>query len=330
MLRRRLLKTMPALAIAAMFSMAVTPAAAQSAAWPSKQVRIIVPFPAGGTTDVVARLLGQRLQEAWGQTVIVENKTGAGGNIGAVEVAKAANDGYTLLMASGSIVTVNPHIYAKMPFDAAKDFAPITNVAQGPMVIVVGPNVAAKNITELIALAKAKPGVLNFGSAGIGSQVHMAGENFLYTAGIDVKHVPYKGESLALADVAGGSVEMLPGNLAAMLPFIKSGKVKALGVTGAERSPAAPDIPTVSESGLPGFVNVGWFGLLAPAGTSKDIIDKVQRDSATILATEDTKVRLLAVGMTPVANNPAQFADAIRAESATWAKVVRERKIQQQ
>ena len=330
MLRRTLIQMMPALAIAAMCSVSIVPAAAQSTAWPNKQVRIVVPFPAGGTTDVVARLLGQRLQEVWGQTVIVENKTGAGGNIGAVEVARAPNDGYTLLMASGSIVTVNPHIYAKMPFDAAKDFAPITNVAQGPMVIVVGPNVAAKNITELIALAKAKPGVLNFGSAGIGSQVHMAGENFLYTAGIDVKHVPYKGESLALADVAGGSVEMLPGNLAAMLPFIKSGKVKALGVTGAERSPAAPDIPTVSESGLPGFVNVGWFGLLAPAGTSKDIIDKVQRDSATILATEDTKVRLLAVGMTPVANNPAQFADAIRAESATWAKVVRERKIQQQ
>ena len=330
MLRRTLKNFLPVLAIAAICAMTVAPAAAQSTAWPNKQVRIIVPFPAGGTTDVVARLLGQRLQEVRGQTVIVENKTGAGGNIGAVEVAKAPNDGYTLLMASGSIVTVNPHIYAKMPFDAAKDFAPITNVAQGPMVIVVGPNVAAKNITELIALAKAKPGVLNFGSAGIGSQVHMAGENFLYTAGIDVKHVPYKGESLALADVAGGSVEMLPGNLAAMLPFIKSGKVKALGVTGAERSPAAPDIPTVSESGLPGFVNVGWFGLLAPAGTAKEIIDKVQRDSATILATEDTKVRLLAVGMTPVANNPAQFADAIRAESATWAKVVRERKIQQQ
>lgn len=330
MLRRTLVKIVPALAAATLCAINIAPAAAQTTAWPNKPVRIIVPFPAGGTTDVVARLLGQRLQEAWGQTVIVENKTGAGGNIGAVEVAKSANDGHTLLMASGSIVTVNPHIYARMPFDAAKDFAPITNVAQGPMVIVVGPNVAAKNISELIALAKAKPGVMNFGSAGIGSQVHMAGENFLYTAGIDLKHVPYKGESLALTDVAGGSVEMLPGNLAAMLPFIKAGKVKALGVTGAERSPAAPDIPTVGESGLPGFVNVGWFGLLAPAGTPKDVIDKVQRDSAAILATEDTKQRLLAVGMTPVANNPAQFADAIRAESATWAKVVRERKIQPQ
>ena len=330
MLRRTLVKLVPALAAAMLCAINIAPAAAQTTAWPNKPVRIIVPFPAGGTTDVVARLLGQRLQEAWGQTVIVENKTGAGGNIGALEVAKAANDGYTLLMASGSIVTVNPHIYARMPFDAGKDFAPITNVAQGPMVIVVGPNVAAKNVTELIALAKAKPGVLNFGSAGVGSQVHMAGENFLYTAGIDLKHVPYKGESLALTDVAGGSVEMLPGNLAAMLPLIKAGKVKALGVTGAERSPAAPDIPTVGESGLPGFVNVGWFGLLAPAGTAKDIIDKVQRDSAAILATEDTKLRLLAVGMTPVANSPAQFADAIRAESANWAKVVRERKIQPQ
>lgn len=309
---------------------AAAPAVAQTAAWPNKPVRIVVPFPAGGTTDVVARLLGQRLQEVWGQTVVVENKTGAGGNIGAAEVAKAPNDGYTLLMASGSIVTVNPHIYAKMPFDAAKDFVPITNVAQGPMVVVVAPNVAAKNITELIAMAKAKPGVMNFGSAGIGSQVHMAGENFLYTAGIDLKHVPYKGESLALTDVAGGSVEMLPGNLAAMLPFIKAGKVKALGVTSAERSPAAPDIPTVAESGLPGFVNVGWFGLLAPAGVSKDIIDKVQRDSVAILGTDDTKQRLLAVGMTPVANTPAQFADAIRAESANWAKVVRARKIQPQ
>ena len=330
MLRRTLVKIVPALAAATLCAINIAPAAAQTTAWPNKPVRIIVPFPAGGTTDVVARLLGQRLQEAWGQTVIVENKTGAGGNIGALEVAKAANDGYTLLMASGSIVTVNPHIYARMPFDAAKDFAPITNVAQGPMVIVVGPNVAAKNVSELIALAKAKPGVMNFGSAGIGSQVHMAGENFLYTAGIDLKHVPYKGESLALTDVAGGSVEMLPGNLAAMLPFIKAGKVKALGVTGAERSPAAPDIPTVGESGLPGFVNVGWFGLLAPAGTPRDVIDKVQRDSAAILATDDTKLRLLAVGMTPVANNPAQFADAIRAESANWAKVVRERKIQPQ
>lgn len=328
--RKKWIAVFSAVIVGVLAFVSALPAMAQGAAWPNKPVRIVVPFPAGGTTDVVARLLGQRLQEVWGQSVVIENKTGAGGNIGAAEVAKAANDGYTLLMASGSIVTVNPHIYAKMPFDAAKDFVPITNVAQGPMVVVVAPNVAAKNISELIAMAKAKPGVMNFGSAGIGSQVHMAGENFLYTAGIDLKHVPYKGESLALTDVAGGSVEMLPGNLAAMLPFIKAGKVKALGVTSAERSPAAPDIPTVAESGLPGFVNVGWFGLLAPAGVSKDIVEKIQRDSVAILSTDDTKQRLLAVGMTPVANTPTQFADAIRAESANWGNVVRARKIQPQ
>ncbi len=328
MIRRNFVKSALTVALTVATTLACSSAFAQ--AWPNKPVRIVVPFPAGGTTDVVARILGQRLQEAWGQTVIVENKTGAGGNIGATDVVKSPNDGYSLLMASGSILTVNPHIYAKMPFDAAQDFAPITNVASGPMVIVVGPSVAAKNISEFIVAAKAKPGVMNFGSAGVGSQVHMAGENFLYTAGIDLKHVPYKGESLALTDVAGGSVEMVPGNLAAMLPFIKSGKVRALGVTSAERSPAAPDIPTVAESGLPGFVNVGWFGLLAPAGTSKDIIDKIQRDAAKALATDDMKKRLLAVGMVPVANTPTQFAEAIRAESANWAKIVRERKIQQQ
>jgi tripartite-type tricarboxylate transporter receptor subunit TctC len=304
------------------------PSWAQS--WPTKPVKIIVPFQAGGTTDVVARLLAVRLQEAWGQPVVVENKAGAGGNIGATEVARAPNDGHTLMMASGSIVTVNPHLYAKMPFDATKDLMPIVQVASGPMVIIVHPSVPAKNMSEFIALAKAKPGTMNFGSSGVGSQVHMAGENFLHFAGIDLKHIPYKGESLALNDVAGGSVEMLAGNLAAMLPYIRSGKVKALAVTSAERSPAAPEIPTSAEAGLPGFVNVGWFGLLAPAGTAKEVIDKIQRDTARLLATDDIKQRLLSVGMVAVGNTPAQFAEAIRIESNGWAKVIKERKLQQQ
>ena len=327
MIRRNFVTRALTVALTVATTLACSAAFAQ--VWPSKPVRIVVPFPAGGTTDIVARMLGQRLQEAWGQTVIVENKTGAGGSIGANEVAKAANDGYTLLMASGAL-TINPHIHAKLPFDAIQDFVPITNVASGPMVIVVGPTVTAKNITEFIALAKARPGALNFGSSGMGSQVHLAGENFLYSAGIDLKHVPYKGESLALADLAGGSVEMVPGNLAAMLPFIKSGKVRALGVTSAERSPAAPDIPTVAEAGLPGFLNLGWFGLLAPTGTSKDIVEKVYRDATKALRTDDMKQRLIAVGMVPVASTPSQFAEMIRAESANWAKIVRERKIQQQ
>jgi tripartite-type tricarboxylate transporter receptor subunit TctC len=308
----------------------LTAPAAWAQNWPSKPVRMIVPFAAGGTTDVVARLLATRLQEAWGQSVVVDNKVGAGGNIGANEVAKATNDGYTLLMASGSILTVSPHLYAKLPFDATKDLVPIVNVASGPMVIIISPSLPAKNLGEFIALAKSKPGTMNFGSSGVGAQVHMAGENFLYAAGIELKHIPYKGESLALNDVAGGTVEMMCGNLAAMLPYIRSGKVRALGVTSAERSPAAPDIPTVAEAGLAGFGNVGWFGLLAPAGTPKEVIEKVNRDTVRLINTDDIKQRLLGVGMVAVGNTPTQFTEAIRIESAAWAKVIKDRKIQQQ
>jgi tripartite-type tricarboxylate transporter receptor subunit TctC len=311
------------------FTLFLAPSAlAQS--WPAKPVRIVVPFAPGGTTDVVARLLAMRLQEAWGQSVVVENKVGAGGNIGANDVAKAPNDGYTLLMASGAILTVSPHLYAKLPFDAAKDLVPIVNVASGPMVIIISPSLPAKNLSEFVALVKSKPGVMNFGSSGVGAQVHMAGENFLHAAGIEMKHIPYKGESLALNDIAGGTVEMMAGNLAAMLPYIRSGKVKALAVTSSVRSPAAPEIPTAAEAGLGGFDNVGWFGLLAPAGTSKEIVDKVQRDTARLLGTDDMKQRLLAVGMVAVGNTSAQFGEAIRAESNGWAKVIKERKIQQQ
>ena len=296
-------------------------------AWPSKPVKIIVPFQAGGTTDIVARVLATRLQEAWGQSVVVENKTGAGGSIGSNEVAKAKPDGFTLLMASGAIV-INPHIYAKMSFDLAKDLVPITNVAQGPMVIVVAPQTPANNLKEFIALAKTK--TMSFGSSGVGAQVHMAGENLLFAAGIEMEHVPYRGESAALTDIAGGSVDMMAGNLAGMLPFIKSGKVKALGVTSLERSPAAPDIPTASEAGLPGFVNLGWFGLLAPAGTPKEVIDRVHLDTVKALATDEVKQRLLALGMVGIGNTPAQFGDAMRREGEHWARVVKARKIQTQ
>jgi tripartite-type tricarboxylate transporter receptor subunit TctC len=317
---------MAALALSSIFLSAT--ASAQN--WPTKPVRIVVPFAAGGATDVVARLLSVRLQEAWGQSVVVDNKVGAGGNIGANDVAKAATDGHTLLMASGAILTVSPHLYAKLPFDAAKDLVPIVNVASGPMVIVISPTLSAKNLSEFIALAKSKPGAMNFGSSGVGAQVHMAGENLLHAAGIDLKHIPYKGESLALNDIAGGSVDMMCGNLAAMLPYIRGGKVKALAVTSAERSPAAPEIPTAAEAGLAGFSNAGWFGLLAPTGTPKDVLDKVQRDTARLLGTDDIKQKLLAIGMVPVGNTSTQFAEAIRVESNSWAKVIKERKIQQQ
>lgn len=255
-------------------------AQANSRSWPVRPVRVIVPFAAGGTTDVVARLIGQRLTEQWGQNVVVENRVGAGGNVGAEVVAKAPNDGYTLLMASGSVLTVNPHMYKKMPFDAQRDFAPITNVATGPMLVVVHPSVAASDVKSLIAIAKSRPGAINFGSSGVGSQVHMAGESFAAAAGIDITHVPYKGEALGYNDLVAGQIQLMVGNIAAAAPFVNAGKLTALAVTGTTRSPLLPSVPTAAESGLPGFVNTGWFGFVAPAGTPKDVIDKVYRDTA--------------------------------------------------
>ena len=311
--------------VAAVTLVATGQAAAQS--WPARQVRLIVPFAAGGTTDVVARILGQKLSELWGQSVVIENRGGAGGNVGADVVAKAAGDGYTLLMASGSILTVNPHMYKRMPFDAQKDFVPITNVATGPMLVVVHPGVPADSIKALIALARSKPGSLNFGSAGVGSQVHMAAENFANAAGIDVVHVPYKGEALGYNDLVAGQIQMMVGNMAAAAPFVASGKLRALAVTGKARSKMLPDVPTAAESGLPGFENTGWFGLLAPAGTPKDVIDKIQRDTAQVLDTPEMRGRLFVQGMTPVGNKPDDFVRAIAAESVRWARVVNERKL---
>jgi tripartite-type tricarboxylate transporter receptor subunit TctC len=296
-------------------------------AWPSKTVRIIVPFAAGGTTDVVARAIARDLTEMWGQSVIVENRGGAGGNIGADAVAKSAPDGYTLLMTSGSIFTVNPHMYAKMPFDAKKDFVPVTLVASGPQLVVVHPDVPAKNLKELIALAKSSPGKLNFGSAGVGSQVHMAAESFVDAAGIDVAHVPYKGEGPAFSDLVGGQIQMMVGNIAAAVPFVNSGRLRALAVTSSQRSQLLPDVPTVAESGLPGFENIGWFGFMLPAGTPMPIVHKVHNDTVKVLDKTEMKARLFVQGMTPVGNSPAAFAKAIDRESEHWAKVVQRRKL---
>ena len=292
--------------------------------WPSKAVKIVCPFPAGGATDVVSRLLAQKLTEAWGQSVIVENRTGAGGNIGADVVAKSPPDGYTLLMTSGSIVTVNPYMYKSLPYDAAKDLVPITNVASGPQVIAVGADVPAKDLREFIAYAKANPKKVNMGSAGIGTQTHLAAENFALSAGIDLTHVPYKGESLALTDLMGGQIQLVTPNLGAAISLIQQGKVKALGVTSPQRNPQLPDVPAVAEV-IPGFENAGWFGLMAPAGTPREVIDRIQRDSAKILLSEDFRGKLAQQGMVPVANTPGEFAAAIRDESTRWARVVKER-----
>jgi tripartite-type tricarboxylate transporter receptor subunit TctC len=310
--------------ILAGLALAALPAWAAAQAWPAKPVKIVVPFAAGGATDVVARLLAQKLSEAWGHQVVVENRAGAGGNIGADVVAKSPGDGYTLLMTSGSIVTANPHMYKAMPFDAAKDLVPITNVASGPQVIVVPPQAPAASLKDFIAHAKANPKKVNFGSAGVGTQTHLAAENFAHSAGIDLTHVPYKGESAAITDLLGGQIQLATPNLGAAIGHIQAGRLKALAVTSRERSRELPDVPAAAEV-IPGFENAGWFGLMAPAGTPREVIEKIQRDSARILMSEEFKASLAKQGMAPVANTPSEFATAIRDESARWAKVIKER-----
>jgi tripartite-type tricarboxylate transporter receptor subunit TctC len=302
----------------------LVPALAFAQPYPSKPVKIIVPFPAGGATDVVARLLSQKLGEAWGQSVIVENRSGAGGNIGADAAAHSPPDGYTLLMTSGSIVTANPYMYKAMTFDPAKDLVPITNVASGPQVIAVNPELPAKSLREFIAYAKANPGKVNMGSAGVGTQTHLAGENFANAAGIDITHVPYKGEGPAMTDLIGGQIQLVTPNLGAAIGLIQQGKIRALAVTSPQRIPQLPDVPSASEA-LPGFENAGWFGLMAPAGTPQEVIDRVQKESAKILLSEEFRAKLAQQGMVPVANTPAEFGAAIREESARWAKVIKER-----
>ena len=318
------MKVRSLLRIAAAAVLALAPALAAAQAWPSKPVKIVVPFAAGGTTDVVARQLAAKLQESWGQSVIVENKAGAGGNLVADVVAKAPADGYTLLMTSGSIVTANPYMYKNMGFDPSKDLAPITNVGSGPQVIVIGNEVQAKDLREFIAYARANPKKVNFGSAGIGTQTHLAGENLAFQAGMELVHVPYKGESAAITDLIGGQIQMVPANFAAALPQIQGGRIRCLAVTSKERHPQLKDCPAAAEV-VPGFSNDGWWGLMAPAGTPREVIDKVQRDSAAILHSPDFTASFAKQGMVPVANRPEELAAAIREESKVWEKVIRER-----
>jgi len=323
-LQRSRRQALSVLLTAAFALTAGAPAAAQDA-WPNRSVRMVVPFAAGGATDVVARALAKDLGELWGQPVVVDNRGGAGGNIGADVVAKSPPDGYTVLMASGSILTVNPHIYAKLPFDPQKDFIPVTNVASGPQLVVVHPGVPAKSVRDMIALAKAKPGTVNFGSAGIGSQTHMAAENFVDAAGINATHVPYKGEGPALADLIAGQIQFVLANIAAAAPHVNNGTIRALAVTSLTRSPLLPDVPTVAESGVAGFENSGWFGLLVPAGTPQSIVNKIHADTVKVLERREMKDRLAVQGMAAVGNTPAAFASAIQDESKRWEQVVKGR-----
>ncbi|HEX7466774.1 MAG TPA: tripartite tricarboxylate transporter substrate binding protein [Usitatibacter sp.] len=312
--------------LAAALLAALLPAAALAQAWPSKPVKIVVPFAAGGATDVVARLLAQKLTEVWGQSVVVENRVGAGGNIGGDAVAKSPADGYTLLMASGAIVIAGPHMYKSLPYDPARDLVAITNVATGPQVIAVTNSLPVKDLGELIAYAKANPGKLNYGSAGVGAQTHLAAENLAQAAGIELTHVPYKGESAALTDLMGGQIQLVVANLSGAIALVREGRIRALAVTSRERNAQLPDVPAAAET-LPGFENSGWFGLLAPTGTPRDVIDKVYHDSAKIALSDEFRAKLAQLGMVPVANSPADFSASNRRESARWERVIRERGI---
>lgn len=295
--------------------------------YPTKPVRVVVPFAPGGATDIVTRVVAQKLTSEWKQTVVVDNRAGASGNIGADIVAKAPADGYTLLMTSGSIVTANAHMFrGKLSYDPAKDLVAVTNVASGPQAIVVHPS-GAKTLKEFIAAAKAKPRGLTYGSAGVATQTHLAAENFIYTAGIDLIHVPYKGEGPAISDLVGGQIQMVTPNLSAAIGFVKSGKLRALAVTSKERVRQLPDVPAAAET-LPGFENLGWFGFMAPAGTPKAIVDALYQSTAKVLKSPDIANRFEQLGMVPVGNPPPAFAADIKEESARWAKIIKERKLE--
>ena len=317
----RLLK-LAALALAC----AALPLQALSQAYPAKPVRVIVPFVAGGAADIVTRVVSQKLGEIWNQQVIVDNRAGAGGNIGGELAAKAAPDGYTLFMTTGSIVTANQHIYKKMPFDPAKDLVAITNVASGPQLLVVTPSFPPKTVKEFVALAKARPHDITYGSAGFSTQTHLAAENFIAATKIDVIHIPYKGEAPAIADVMGGQVQFATANMAAAINFVQQGKLRALGITSKQRSPQLPNVPAIAET-IPGFENIGWFGLMVATGTPREIIDKIHRDTVKALEAPEIKSRFEGLGMAPVGNSPADFAKAIRDETEAWGKIVRERKL---
>lgn len=324
--RRRLLGALAACTAAAA-GLAGGPAVAQ-AGWPSKPVRIVVPFAPGGTTDILARALAPELQKALGQPVLVENKPGAGGNVGAADIAKSPADGHHLLMGTVGTHAINAALYPKLPYDHLKDFAPVTLVAGVPNVLVLNPAKAEaagiRSVADFIRHAKANPGRLNMASSGNGTSIHLAGELFKTQTGTFMVHFPYRGSGPALMDLIGGNMDLMFDNLPSALPHIKAGKLKALAVTSAQRSAALPDVPTVEEAGpLKGFEASSWFGLLAPAGTPADVVARLQQETARALASPALKERLLAQGALPGGNTPAEFRQMIERETAKWAKVVK-------
>ena len=292
------------------------------AQYPQRAVKMIVPFPPAGATDIVGRIVAQKLTERLGQSVVVENRPGAGGTIGSDIVAKSAPDGYTILMATSSTHSVGPALQ-KLPYDPIKDFAAITHVADVPNVLVVSPKLPVANLKEFIAYAKANPGKLNFASSGIGTIVHLNGEFFRMLTGVDIVHVPYKGTALAIPDLASGNVAMLFDSLASAMPNIKSGSARPLALNAPRRSHLLPDVPTLAEAGLPAFDRYTWFGMFAPAGTPPEIVRKLQSETVAALKAPDLRERFDAVGAEPVGSTSEQFVERIKSDGVRWAEVIR-------
>jgi len=311
---RRLLAVLAALAIAGV----------AHAQYPSKPVRIVVPYPAGGTSDILARTIGQKLQELWGQPVVIDNKPGATGNVGAEIVAKSPPDGYTLMLADIGSLAISPSVFSNLPFDPVKDFAPVLMVAYSPHILAVHPSVPAKDVKELIAYAKANPGKLNFAVSGTGGANHLAGIEFAMRSGIQWTYIPYKGGAQAIADVMGGSAQVLFNGMLATYPSVKDGKLRGIAISSEKRFASAPELPTVAEFGFPGFETGSFQGIVAPAGTPKDVIATLHGTISKILATPEMTDRLGKAGAELRPQSPEQFGQFIASEKARWAKVVKD------
>ena len=310
------------LAVASACTLAATPVAlAQS--YPTKSIRLICPFPPGGAVDIASRAIANELSKTIGQQVVVENKPGAGGNIGGVEAARAAPDGYTIFMTTSGISAINPALYSKMPFDPNKDLAPVSALVSLNNVLVVHPSVAAKSVTEIIAMAKAQPGKMTYASSGSGTSIHMSGEMFKHLAKVDILHIPYKGSSPALIDMLGGQVMMMFDNVPSALPHIKSGKLRALATTGAKRDATLPDLPTIAEAGVPGYESGVWFGLLVPAGTPRDIVAKLNTEAVKGTKSPEFVKRMTDLGYNIIGSTPEQMTEMLKTELNTWGPIVK-------
>jgi tripartite-type tricarboxylate transporter receptor subunit TctC len=292
--------------------------------YPDKPIRLLVGFAAGGPADISARVLADRFAEAWGKPVIVENVTGAAGNVATDRATKAAPDGYTLLAAASATIVANPSLYQRLNFDPVKDLAPISQICFTPNLLVVSSELPVRSVAELVAYARAQPGKLAFGSAGVGTSQHLAGEMFKTMAGLDIQHVPYRGIAAVMPDLLGGRLTMAFGNISAVLPLVREGRLRALAVTSRQRAASMPDLPTMIEQGFADFDSTAWFALMAPAGTPAAVLEKLHRETVRILALPEVRKRFDELGMDVIGNTPAEFAAVIAAETPHWAKVIRD------